>query len=152
MKQTAVEWLQQALEDTILTHEQIMQTIGLFEQAKDIDAERAYDIYEKWFWDNLPSKSSSEGKLSQKEFYNRYFKMKQTAVEWLRDLYENQPAYDESILDEQWEKALEMEKEMIIETSKNSYIAGYLDNQAKVDDSSNFPEDYYNETFNTNKK
>ena len=78
--------------------------------------------------------------------------MKQTAVQWLRDLYENQPAYDEFILDEQWEKALEMEKEMIIETSKNSYIAGYLDNQAKVDDSSNFPEDYYNENFNTNEK
>ena len=34
MKQTAVDWLQQALEDTILDHEQIMQTIGLFEQAK----------------------------------------------------------------------------------------------------------------------
>jgi hypothetical protein len=78
--------------------------------------------------------------------------MKQTAVEWLRDLYENQPVYDEFILDEQWEKAIEMEKEMIIETSKNSYIAGYLDNQAKVDDSSNFPEDYYNENFNTNEK
>ena len=121
MKQTAVDWLQQALEDTILTHEQIMQTIGLFEQAKDIDAERAYDIYEKWFWDNLPSKSSSEGKLSQKEFYNRYFKMKQTAVEWLRDLYENQPAYDESILDEQWQKAIEMEKEQ----------KGYTEEQAK---------------------
>ena len=90
MKQTAVDWLQQALEDTILTHEQIMQTIGLFEQAKDIDAERAYDIYEKWFWDNLPSKSSSEGKLSQKEFYNRYFKMKQTAVEWLVNMWEMQ--------------------------------------------------------------
>ena len=90
MKQSAVEWLQQALEDTILTHEQIMQTIGLFEQAKDIDAERAYGIYEKWFWDNLPSKSSSEGKLSQKEFYNRYFKMKQTAVEWLVNMWEMQ--------------------------------------------------------------
>ncbi len=41
--------------------------------------------------------------------------MKKTAVEWLRDLYENQPAYDESILDEQWEKALEMEKEQMID-------------------------------------
>ena len=30
-------------------------------------------------------------------------------------------------------------KEVIIETSKNSYIAGYLDNQAKVDDSMSFP-------------
>jgi hypothetical protein len=41
--------------------------------------------------------------------------MKQTAVEWLRDLYENQPPYDEFILDEQWEKALEMEKEQMID-------------------------------------
>ena len=43
-------------------------------------------------------------------------------------------------------------KEVIIETSKNSYIAGYLDNQAKVDDSMNFPEEYYNETFKTKEK
>jgi hypothetical protein len=41
--------------------------------------------------------------------------MKQTAVEWLRDLYENQPPYDEFILDEQWEKALEMEKEQMVD-------------------------------------
>ena len=44
---------------------------------------------------------------------------------------------------------LEKEKEMFIEISKNSYIAGYLDNQAKVDESMNFPQEYYNETFNT---
>ena len=44
---------------------------------------------------------------------------------------------------------LEKEKEILIETSINSYTAGYLDNQAKVDDSMNFPEEYYNETFNT---
>jgi hypothetical protein len=148
MKQTAVEWLQQALEDTILTHEQIMQTIGLFEQAKDIDAERAYNIYEKWFWDNLPSKSSSEGKLSQKEFYNRYFKMKQTAVEWLKDLYENQDAYDESILDEQWQKAIEMEKEQI----KDAWIDGDNSDCLSEQDSSDFAEQYYNETFNTKEK
>jgi hypothetical protein len=43
-------------------------------------------------------------------------------------------------------------KEVIIETSKNSYIAGYLDNQAKVNDSMNFPEEYYNEIFNTKEK
>ena len=45
MKQTAVEWLQQALEDTILTHEQIMQTIGLFEQAKEMEQEQMIDWY-----------------------------------------------------------------------------------------------------------
>jgi hypothetical protein len=56
------------------------------------------------------------------------------------------------LIEEKIESLLEKEKEQIIETSKNSYIAGYLDNQAKVDDSMNFPEDYYNETFNTKEK
>jgi hypothetical protein len=45
MKQTAVEWLQQALEDTILDYEQIMQTIGLFEQAKEMEKEQMIDWY-----------------------------------------------------------------------------------------------------------
>jgi len=35
---------------------------------------------------------------------------KQTAVEWLRTIYENRPAYEECILDEEWEKAKEMER------------------------------------------
>jgi hypothetical protein len=47
---------------------------------------------------------------------------------------------------------LDKEKEVIIETSKNSYIAGYLDNQAKIDESMNFPNEYYNTTFNTKDK
>ena len=139
MKQTAVEWLQQALEDTILTQEQIMQTIGLFEQAKDIDAERAYDIYEKWFWDNLPSKSSSEGKLSQKEFYNRYFKMKQTAVEWLVE----QIIKEKGLVDLDIQAAKEMEKEQI----KDAYKQGtchHGDGYTATE--------YYEETFKTNEK
>lgn len=45
MKQRAVDWLQQALEDTILDHEQIMQTIGLFEQAKEMEQEQMIDWY-----------------------------------------------------------------------------------------------------------
>jgi hypothetical protein len=53
----------------------------------------------------------NEGKQNQLNFRE----MKKTAVEWLRDLYENQPPYDEFILDEQWEKALEMEKEQMID-------------------------------------
>jgi hypothetical protein len=137
MKQTAVEWLQQALEDTILTHEQIMQTIGLFEQAKDIDAERAYNIYEKWFWDNLPSKSSSEGKLSQKEFYNRYFKMKQTAVDWLGNMWEMQGTI--TPLDIKEAKRIEQEQ----------MIDFYATGQA---DTVNMYEQHLNKTFNTNEK
>ena len=45
MKQTAVEWLQQALEDTILTHEQIMQTVGLFEQALQMEKEQIVEAF-----------------------------------------------------------------------------------------------------------
>ncbi len=48
MRQTAVEWLQQALEDTILTHEQIMQTVGLFEQAKEMEKEQMIDFAFKY--------------------------------------------------------------------------------------------------------
>jgi hypothetical protein len=48
MRQTAVKWLQQALEDTILDHEQIMQTIGLFEQAKEMEKEQMVDFVIKW--------------------------------------------------------------------------------------------------------
>ena len=44
-KQTVVEWLQEALEGTILTNEQIMQTIGLFEQAKDMEKEHIIDAF-----------------------------------------------------------------------------------------------------------
>ncbi len=158
MKQTAVEWLQQALEDTILTHEQIMQTTGLFEQAKDIDAERAYDIYEKWFWDNLPSKSSSEGKLSQKEFYNRYFKMKQTAVEWLKvtvkAMTENCGDYDLYAVLWHIEQAIEMEKE------KHEKFNKFLNDEKKLGISDLktveriqwYYNTYFNETFNTNEK
>jgi len=153
MKQTAVEWLQQALEDTILTHEQIMQTTGLFEQAKDIDAERAYDIYEKWFWDNLPSKSSSEGKLSQKEFYNRYFKMKQTAVEWLveqlveldKQLDGRRKNDDATVLKLNPTKLFEQAKEM----EKEQMIDWYATGQA---DAVNMYEQHLNKNFNTNEK
>jgi hypothetical protein len=74
--------------------------------------------------------------------------MKQTAVEWLRDLYENQPAYEEYILDEQWEKALEMEKEQMIDAWSN----GWLNDYQSDEDVKNSAEHYYNETFNTNEK
>lgn len=36
VKETPIQWLQKGLE-TILTHEQQMQSIGLFEQAKEME-------------------------------------------------------------------------------------------------------------------
>jgi len=56
------------------------------------------------------------------------------------------------MIEEKIESMLEKEKEVIIQTSVNAYTAGYLDNQAKVDDSMNFPEEYYNKTFNTKER
>jgi hypothetical protein len=55
MKQTAVDWLQQALEDTILTHEQIMQTVGLFEQAKEMEQEQIMEAYDAGWSDGVHS-------------------------------------------------------------------------------------------------
>ena len=71
---------------------------------------------------------------------------KQSSVEWLRSLYENRPAYEECILDEEWEQAKAMHKGEI----KDAFYQG-------VDDESNEhgimyldmteAETYYNETF-----
>ena len=43
MKTTAVEWLQAGLE-SIMTHEQQMQAIGLFKQAKAMEREQKEDM------------------------------------------------------------------------------------------------------------
>jgi hypothetical protein len=75
--------------------------------------------------------------------------MKQTAVEWLKYLYENQGEYEEFIMDDQWKKALEMEKGQMIEFARNIIIdatcsvEGYVTTEKDI-------EEYYNETFNTN--
>ena len=65
-------------------------------------------------------------------------------IEWLK-AYEYELPLELQI---KAKELLEKEKEQIIEISKNSYIAGYLDNQCKVDESMNFPEEYYNQTYN----
>jgi hypothetical protein len=67
MKQTAVEWLQQALEDTILDHEQIMQTIGLFEQAKQMERANIIDAY-------LTNPLEAKWKNIGTDYYNEIFK------------------------------------------------------------------------------
>lgn len=61
---TAVEWLQEALEGTILTHEQIMQTIGLFEQAKEMEKQQIIEANEE----NMMSFTDGE------KYYNETFK------------------------------------------------------------------------------
>ena len=69
-------------------------------------------------------------------------KDKQSSIEWLRSLYENRPAYEECILDEEWEQAKAMHKEEII----NATIYGDKFEGCYGLDS----EQYYNETFGDN--
>jgi hypothetical protein len=69
MKQTAVDWLQQALEDTILTHEQIMQTVGLFEQAKEMEQEQTLKFGIKCQLDFI----KSDGIRSVEDLYESTF-------------------------------------------------------------------------------
>ena len=70
---------------------------------------------------------------------------KQTAVEWLRELYENRPAYEQFILDEEWEQAKEMEREQIIDAHKQGVTDEYGDTLDFSNDTS--AEEYYNETY-----
>lgn len=72
--------------------------------------------------------------------------MKRTAVEWLKYLYENQGEYEEFIMDDQWKKALEMEKKQIVKFSKvvlKEYKWIRLEELSTI-------KRLYNETFNTN--
>jgi hypothetical protein len=66
--------------------------------------------------------------------------MKQTAVEWLQEQYNQCPRWEEQILEEDWEKAKEMEKQQI----KNAYYTGGDDVEDNRDREA---EQYYNETF-----
>ena len=72
MKQTAVDWLQQALEDTILTHEQIMQTVGLFEQAKEMEKEQMIDFAQEVFRNRYNQIHQSLGSIAD-DIYNETF-------------------------------------------------------------------------------
>jgi hypothetical protein len=71
--------------------------------------------------------------------------MKKTAVEWLRDLYENRPAYEECILEDEWEEALKMEKEIMCQFQEDGQSTDFW---VKYDSW----EDCFDKTFNTNKK
>ena len=74
--------------------------------------------------------------------------MKQTAVEWLRSMYESRPAYEECILDEEWEQAKEMEKKDMIEFAQEVFRNRY--NQI-TQSLGNIADDIYNETYGGDK-
>lgn len=78
-KQTTIEWLQWALEHTVLTHEQIMQTIGLFEQAKEMHKKETVDFAFNFYYDfsnlvGVPFNLVSENRMHAENYYDKTFK------------------------------------------------------------------------------
>lgn len=65
MKTTAVEWLVAGLE-SIMTHEQQMQAIGLFEQAKDMEKKQIEDMLINIDTDLALIEDSAKGELGNK--------------------------------------------------------------------------------------
>ncbi len=75
--------------------------------------------------------------------------MKRTAVEWLKYLYESQGEYEEFIMDDQWKKALEMEREQTIRFAMNNLENNcYATFEGSVD-THILIEDYYDELFDS---
>jgi hypothetical protein len=69
-KQSSLEWLQWALEHTILSHEQVMQSIGLFEQAKAMHKEEIIDAVQSCGYIGGATDEEAE------EYYNETFNTK----------------------------------------------------------------------------
>jgi hypothetical protein len=69
----------------------------------------------------------------------------QTAVDWLQELYNNRPAYEEFITDEEFEQAKAMEKEQISEAYRQSVEEDVWNNPLRTGD------EYYDEKYNSSK-
>ena len=74
MKQTAVEWLQEGIE-SVMSHEQQMQVIGLFEQAKEMEKEQMDKVAGDW-WNEGASYMHDGGRKYEnfEQYYNETFK------------------------------------------------------------------------------
>jgi hypothetical protein len=66
-KQSSILWLQQALE-TILTHQQIMQTIGIFVQSHEMHKEEHAET-----WNSAIDAVQKEKWESYEQYYNETF-------------------------------------------------------------------------------
>ena len=67
---------------------------------------------------------------------------KQTAIEWLQELYNSRPAYEQFIMDEEFEQAKAMEQLEIYA----AYEAGWINGDLKK--APRFGSDYYDQTYN----
>ena len=70
---TAVEWLQSGLE-LIMSHEEQMQAIGLFEQAKEMEKKIIAQAFEDGDYNYFYSKKTGKEFENGIEYYNEKFK------------------------------------------------------------------------------
>ena len=66
-QQTAVHWLQEALEGTILTQDQTMQVIGLFMQADEMFKQQIMAAYSNNGWNDDDPMADAE------KYYNETY-------------------------------------------------------------------------------
>ena len=64
------------------------------------------------------------GFYKDEKFRNSEHLAEKGAVEWLMELYNNRPAYEEFILEEEWEQAKEMQKQQREELALEYFKAG----------------------------
>jgi hypothetical protein len=64
---------------------------------------------------------------------------KQTAVQWLQELYNSRPDYEQFITIEEFQQALKMENMQIMKA--------HIDGQSLVNCKDEYAENYYNETY-----
>lgn len=75
--------------------------------------------------------------------------MKQTAVEWLEEQFEESYSYINEIFKDTFEQAKEMEKQQMEDVWDDSRVEDFGDDYIGKQTSFN---DYFNETFNTKEK
>ena len=71
-----------------------------------------------------------------------------TAVEWLQEKYNSRQVYEESIWDEEFEKAKAMEKENLEDCWIAAHQAGRFEGKGIAEDDWQTFFNYYNETYN----
>ncbi|NBO22032.1 hypothetical protein EBU94_01655 [bacterium] len=123
MKQTAVEFLQEAL-SIHFTSEQERQFMGLFQQVLEMEKEQIIHAHEHG---NSTYSVGVPYHIAAEEYYNEtYKKNNMTAVEWLiNEMHKREQGLIKTSYNHLFDAAKEMEKEQMIEFAE--FVATYAD-------------------------
>lgn len=71
MKQSSITWITKALQEIVLTEEQVSKTIGLFVQAQEMHKDEIVDAF------RYGNSNEILGKKHPEEYYNETFNTKE---------------------------------------------------------------------------